>query len=99
MRKYTIVTNQITNEKVLQIDGKDSYCPFTQPIQVQNADGSVGLARFPCSNQCPMFDLDMETVDNGKLILGCSNNGMMMVKFVEPIIEQRIVPVMKIEKS
>lgn len=46
---------------VLQIDGKDSFCPFQTavPVPMQSAMGgmSLSLMRMPCSSQCPFVTL------------------------------------------
>lgn len=50
--KYSIAKGQ-QGEKVLQIDGFQSICPYTAPIPFQGNMGQVQIMRMPCSTLCP----------------------------------------------
>lgn len=41
---------------VLFKDGKESFCPFQQPVATQGM-GGMGLMRLPCCTNCPMANL------------------------------------------
>lgn len=43
-------------ENVLVINGKDSICPFTQPIIAQSSMGTMQIVRMPCTDLCPLCD-------------------------------------------
>lgn len=82
MRNYTIVTNPTTKEKLLQVNGSDTFCPYTQPIPMQSNMGQVQLVRFPCSERCPHFCLDEE---NKTLKTMCvPNPEVKSVEIIEP---------------
>ena len=39
---------------VLLKNGKETFCPFQQPLQAQTSLGTVQLIRLPCSTQCAL---------------------------------------------
>ena len=52
MSRYTINKGQ-QGEKVLMIDGIQSFCPFVDPIPVQSQMGQMQIMRLPCNTACP----------------------------------------------
>lgn len=41
-------------EKVLFINGNESFCPFVDPIPMQGQMGQIQLMRLPCNSRCPL---------------------------------------------
>lgn len=60
MTKYTLNNGQ-QGEKVLMIDGRQSFCPFVDPIPMQGQMGQVQLMRLPCNTSCPHAIISDET--------------------------------------
>lgn len=59
--KYSLLQGQ-QKEKILQVDGIQSICPYTAPIPLQGNMGQIQIMRMPCSSQCPHVKLnDAET--------------------------------------
>jgi hypothetical protein len=52
MTKYTLNKGQ-QGEKVLMINGIQSFCPFVDPIPMQGNMGQIQLMRLPCTSACP----------------------------------------------
>lgn len=44
---------------VLFKDGRETFCPFQQPVPTQGM-GGMGLMRLPCSTNCPLANLENE---------------------------------------
>lgn len=57
MTKYTLNKGQ-QGEDVLMIDGRQSFCPFVDPIPMQGQMGQIQLMRLPCTTNCPLAELD-----------------------------------------
>jgi hypothetical protein len=57
MTKYTLNKGQ-QGENVLMIDGRQSFCPFVDPIPMQGQVGQIQLMRLPCNTNCPHAELD-----------------------------------------
>lgn len=57
MSKYTLNKGQ-QGEDVLMIDGRQSFCPFVDPIPMQGQVGQIQLMRLPCNTSCPHAELD-----------------------------------------
>jgi hypothetical protein len=56
--KYTVRNNGNSNEKVLNINGVQSVCPFPQPFPMPSQDGKgMVVMRVPCTTQCPHADI------------------------------------------
>ena len=78
-KKHTI---QITadNEAVLLINGKESICPFQNPVTIpqQNQFGNglqMSIIRFPCSTGCPFADY-IETENMKVYFVRCVNQSI-----------------------
>ncbi len=56
MEKYTIKKGQM-DDTILEINGIQSVCPFTQPLMAQGNMGQVQILRMPCTTACPLADL------------------------------------------
>lgn len=55
--KYSVLQGQ-QKEKILQVDGIQSICPYTAPIPLQGNMGQIQIMRMPCSSQCPLAELN-----------------------------------------
>jgi hypothetical protein len=56
--KYTVRNNGNSSEKVLNINGLQSVCPFPQPFPMPSQDGKgMVVMRVPCTTQCPHADI------------------------------------------
>lgn len=66
MSRYTINKGQ-QGEKVLMIDGIQSFCPFVDPIPVQTQAGQMQIMRLPCNSACPHA-----SVNEGYYCITCS---------------------------
>jgi len=68
IKNYSLKKDSNGHE-VLIVNGKETICPFQQPIAtpVQNALGQMNLQimRFPCSTQCPLANI-FEDYDEGE---------------------------------
>jgi len=58
MNKYEIKEDK-NYGNVLFKDGRESFCPFQQPVPTQGM-GGVGLMRLPCCTNCPLANLEKE---------------------------------------
>ena len=67
MPTYTVKKGQ-QQEDVLQIDGKQSVCPFSAPIPFQGNMGQIQIMRMPCSTLCPLAQYQ-----DGKYYLDCGS--------------------------
>lgn len=59
MTKYTLHKGQ-QGEKVLMINGIQSFCPFVDPIPVQSQMGQMQIMRLPCNTACPHATVNEE---------------------------------------
>lgn len=58
MHKYEIKEDK-NYGNVLFKDGRESFCPFQQPVATQGM-GGVGLMRLPCCTNCTLANLEKE---------------------------------------
>lgn len=66
--KYTVRNNGNSNEKVLNINGVQSVCPFPQPFPMPSQDGKgMVIMRVPCTTQCP----HAEITEDGRWVITC----------------------------
>ena len=76
--KYTVRNNGKSNEKVLNINGVQSVCPFPQPFPMPSQDGnSMVIMRIPCTTQCP----HAEITEDGRWEITCG--GVVRGFFIE----------------
>lgn len=52
MAKYSVARGQ-NNDKLLEIDGNQSICPFTPAIPIPGNMGQIQIMRMPCTSSCP----------------------------------------------
>lgn len=50
---YTVTDGQ-NGEKILNINGTQSVCPFVAPLVTNSNMGTPQLIRLPCTTQCPL---------------------------------------------
>ena len=53
MNVYKVKKGQM-GDTILEIDGIQSVCPFTQPLMAQGNMGQVQILRMPCTSACPL---------------------------------------------
>jgi hypothetical protein len=53
MNTYSVKKGQM-GDTILEIDGVQSVCPFTQPLMAQGNMGQVQILRMPCTSACPL---------------------------------------------
>jgi len=53
MNIYTTKKGQM-GDTILEINGIQSVCPFTQPLMAQGNMGQVQILRMPCTSACPL---------------------------------------------
>lgn len=53
MNVYKVKKGQM-GDSVLEINGIQSVCPFTQPLMAQGNMGQVQILRMPCTSACPL---------------------------------------------
>jgi hypothetical protein len=53
MNVYKVKKGQM-GDSILEIDGIQSVCPFTQPLMAQGNMGQVQILRMPCTSACPL---------------------------------------------
>jgi hypothetical protein len=83
--KYTVRNNGSSNEKVLNINGLQSVCPFPQPFPMPSQDGkSMVVMRVPCTTQCP----HAEITDDGRWVITCG--GVVKGLIIEEIEEEEV---------
>jgi len=75
--KYTVRNNGKSNEKVLNINGVQSVCPFPQPFPMPSQDGNMVIMRVPCTTQCP----HAEITEDGRWEITCG--GVVRGFFIE----------------
>lgn len=81
--KYTVRNNGNSSEKVLNINGVQSVCPFPQPFPMPSQDGKgMVIMRVPCTTQCPHAGI----TDDGRYEITCGG----VVKGF--IIEDEVIP-------
>ena len=56
MNIYKVKKGQM-GDSILEIDGIQSVCPFTQPLMAQGNMGQVQILRMPCTSACPLASL------------------------------------------
>jgi len=54
--KYYLTEGQ-AKEKILNIDGRQSVCPYTAPIPFPGNMGQIQIMRMPCSTLCPLAEI------------------------------------------
>lgn len=60
MNVYKVKKGQM-GDSILEIDGIQSVCPFTQPLMAQGNMGQVQILRMPCTSACPLAKLSDST--------------------------------------
>ena len=63
MTIYGIATTE-NKDNVLTINGKQSICPYVQPLRIQGSVGQVQLIRMPCTDVCPFAVLTANETEN-----------------------------------
>jgi hypothetical protein len=61
MKNINTVTEGQNGEKILNINGIQSICPFVAPLVTNSNMGVPQLIRLPCTTQCPLAILENET--------------------------------------
>ena len=87
--KYSVVSKDGIH--VLKIEGKDSLCPVAPAVLIPGRmQGTMELMRLPCSTQCPLACLSMDTEgEDGQLKYRVSCGVRDMVYDVEPFEEPK----------
>lgn len=60
MNVYKVKKGQM-GDNILEIDGIQSVCPFTQPMMAQGNMGQVQILRMPCTSACPLASFSETT--------------------------------------
>ena len=67
MNTYSVKKGQM-GDTILEINGVQSVCPFTQPLMAQGNMGQVQILRMPCPSDCPLTSVSETswTIDCGQ---------------------------------
>jgi hypothetical protein len=87
MTIYGVATTE-NKDNVLTINGKQSICPYVQPLRVQGSVGQVQLIRMPCTDVCPfavLIEKDNRFDNSPSWGINCSGTPQVF-KLEEPIV-------------